>query len=243
LGRLARSTPLRAQLIGLLGLAAGSAGAVPLDLEDASSRSILVESFGVTVPAGYAVSGGMGIVTISATDHELLRPHSLDPVPGSFTPLVLRIDLGDGSATSDQASGAWETPPQSESFTQGPLSTEAAAGYVQSPDLPALFCESQQQVNELCLIEPLFCGATCVIVPGSRYDGNTGHVLLVGGEERIGCDGGVCFGPLTFFSQLQPVLSEDPTAKVVPSLHFGGRAALAAALLLLGMLSAARRSA
>jgi hypothetical protein len=226
------------RLLALAGLVAGPAAAEPLDLQDPTPRSIQVELGGVVVSAGYAIQAGAGAVTISAESHEQLRPHFLAPVPGSFTPLTLTLDLAQGIVTSSQASGAWETQPLAESFTQGPLSTETLAGYLQSTQLPPLLCTSQQQVDDFCLIQPIFCGAVCVPVPGSRFDPDTGEIALVGGEERFGCDGGACFGPYVYFALLDPVLSE--LAAPVPSLGSVGRVALPLALALLAATYAAR---
>jgi hypothetical protein len=217
--------------LSAIALLAEPAGAEPLDLDDPAPRAIEAAFPGVVVPASYEVQGGNGIVTVSAESHELLRGHSLDAVPGSFTPLILTIALADGSGTSSQASGAWESPPLSESFTQGPLSTEAVAGMVQSSQLPALFCTSQQQLDEACLVEPIFCGAVCVLVPGRRYDADTGQIVMVGSEERIGCDGAVCFGPYLFFSALGPILSEVDAPPSVPALGLAAEIALGVALL------------
>jgi hypothetical protein len=70
-----------------------------------------------------------------------------------------------------------------------------------------------------------------VLVPGSRFDTDTGAVALVGGEERFGCDGGACFGPYLYFALLDPVLSE--LAAPVPSFGSAGLVALALVLVLL----------
>jgi hypothetical protein len=224
-------------LLACTGLLAAPAGAEPLDLEDATPRTIQVEMQGVVVSAGYAVQAGAGVVSISAESHQQLRPHFLEPVPESFTPLTLTIDLADGSGTSSLASGGYESYPLSESFTQGPLSTETVAGYMQGNSLPPLYCASQQQIDEACLLQPIFCGVVCVPVAGSRFDPDTGEVALVGGEERLGCDGGLCFGPYVYLGLLDPVLSE--LAAPVPSLGSVGRVALPLALLLLAAARAA----
>jgi hypothetical protein len=201
-------------LTSLLGLAwvcgsAQHAQAVPLDLLDVAPRTIVAEfTYGGPQAAQYSVTGGVGEVHLSPESHQQVRPSFIEPVPESFTPLVLHIDLADGSATSELATGGYASPPLSETFVQGPLSTDAVAGFVSGNSLPPLFCTSQQQVNEWCLLVPLFCGAVCNPVAGSAYDPATGVLELVGPEERVGCDGAVCAGPFVYLGTLSPSLSE-----------------------------------
>jgi len=229
------ATPSRSLVMGCLALLCGlSARAEPLDLQDPTPRPVQVDWQGQTAVAGFAVDGDSAVVSLSAEAHEQLRPHFLEPVPGSFSPLVITIDRSLGVGTSSQASGAWASGPTSASFVQGPLSTEATAGFVQSSQLPPLLCTSQQELDDACLIVSLYCGAVCVIVPGSHFDPDTGGIGLVGGEEQSGCDGAICSGPFVYFSQLDPVLSEI-AAPALPSLGDAGMLVLAGGLLLAGL--------
>lgn len=225
---------------GLLTAPGPSARAQPLDPYDATPRAIQVEqeissdpgvvgqSYGPPLPASYSASDNVGTVVIPIESHEQMRS-GLQPLPGTFTPIVIKIDLTDLSAASQSASGAGQNTTFMASFTQGPLSNSALAGYV-TGDLSPLFCTSQQEVDDACTIQPLFCGQTCAIVPGSPYDPATGKVNLVGSETQEGCEGAVCFGPFTFFSEQGDLrFSEDPQA--IPALSGAGLWILGALLL------------
>ena len=81
--------------------------AVPLRILDTTSRAVFVEiesssnidtvgqSFGGPVyPASYSATGGIGTLVISAATHEAMYAGNFPaPVPGSFTPIVIEIDL------------------------------------------------------------------------------------------------------------------------------------------------------
>lgn len=155
------------------------------------------------------------------------RSHSLC----TFTPIVIEIDLATLTATSQTASGALESGPILMAFVQNPLGTEAAAGYMTGGDITApIFCTSQAEVDALCMIEPIFCGAICVVVPGSPYDAATGEINLVGSEEQQGCNGAVCGGPFVLFTPRGDLRLTEPLVQGVPSLGPGAGLLLGALL-------------
>ena len=201
-----------------------------VEVEISSDLSIVGESFGPTYQATYSASGNVGTLVIPVTSHEEMREGFLTPIPGTFTPIVIEIDLTTFAATSQTASGALQSGPVTMAFVQHPLSTEATAGYITGGDITSpLFCTSQLEVDELCLIVPAFCGAICVVVPGSPYDAATGKINLVGSEEQQGCDGAVCAGPFVYFTGRGDLRLTEPLVLGVPTLGPGG-------ILLLGML-------
>ena len=191
--------------------AANAQGGAPLDVADPTPRSVFVQvesssnlatvgqSFGPAFPATWSASGGTGTLTISAATHEQMRPEGLAPVPGTFTPIVVHIDLTTLQATSQSASGQMADGGLTFGFTQNPLGTTTAGGFM-TPTVPPLFCASQAQVDQLCSFVPSFCGKTCSLVPGSAYDPATGRVNLIGSETQSGCDGGLCQGPFDMFT-------------------------------------------
>lgn len=198
--------------IGMLPLAlAAAAAAEPLDVNDPMPRDVLVQlesssdpaavgqSFGPALPATYSASGGVGAFVIPVETHEAMRAF-LPPVPGSFTPITIQIDLATHAASSQPAGGAMADGPITFSFSLSALSTAATAGFVGPNFSPPLLCTSQQQIDDLCPVFPPICGKTCIFVSGSAYDPGTGKVNLVGGESQSGCDGAVCQGPFTLFS-------------------------------------------
>jgi hypothetical protein len=233
-----------AALLALLDLPATAAWAqgAPLDVTDATPRGVFVQvedssdlgvvgqSFGPAFPASYSVSGSTGTLTISAETHEQMRSGgALPPVSGSFTPIVIQIDLGSLAATSQVASGAFASGPVSASFTQQALGTATAGGFA-GPSVPPLFCTSQAQIDQLCAFVPSFCGQTCTLVPGSAYDTATGRVNLIGRETEYGCDGSICFGPFDYFTQRGDLrLSEGAEIPALPGLAAGALALLLAA--------------
>lgn len=200
----------------------------PLDLNDPTPRAVLVEletstapgtvgaSFGAPLPATYSASGGTGTLVIPVESHEAMRAGLL-PVPGSYTPIVIEIDLATGAATSQPASGAQADAGQTFSFALSALSTAAPAGFV-GPQFPPLFCTSQQEIDNLCPSFPPICGKTCTLVPGAPYNAATGKLDLVGSETQQGCDGTFCQGPFTFFSTQGDLrLSEGPEVPALPA--------------------------
>ena len=205
-----------------------------VQVENSANRAVVGQSFGPPFPAIWSVSGNIGTVTISAATHEQMRSgESFPPVPNSFTPFVIQIDLTGLTATSQVASGAFASGVHSFSFVQQVLATTTSGGFV-GPDLPPLFCTSQQQLDELCPIEPLFCGQTCTLVPGSAYNPANGKVNLIGREAVTACDG-ICSGPFDYFATHGDLrLTELPVIPALPApggvLLFGLLAASALAL-------------
>ena len=196
---------LRLVVVRRRAVRAGAAdAAVPLQLLDTTARQVVVEienssaidtvgqTFGADFPASYPVAGGSGRVVISAATHEAMwAGYFPAPVPGSFTPIVIEIELATHHAMSQVASGGFASGPLTEGFTQGVLRSDATAGVIVS-GVPPFTCASQAQVDIFCQFAPQFCGKTCSFVAGSAYASATGKVNLVGTESRSGCDGGVC---------------------------------------------------
>jgi hypothetical protein len=191
--------------------AADAQGSAPLDVSDPTPRSVLVQvenssnlatvgqSFGPAFPATWSASGNTGTLTISAATHEQMRSGGLDPVPGTFTPIVITIDLVTLGATSQAASGQLTSGGLVFNFYQQALGTATTGGFA-GPSVPPLFCTSQAQIDQICQIVPSFCGQTCTLVPGHAYDPATGRVNLIGPETQSGCDGTVCQGPFDMFT-------------------------------------------
>ena len=236
-----RHRSARFALLGLrLGIAwapaTALAQATPLDVADPTPRAVLVQvetssnlatvgqSFGPLLPATYSAAGGVGTLVIPVASHEAMRAGGIPPVPGSFTPIVIQIDLATHAASSQSAGGAQAGGGQTFSFSLSALSTSGPAGFV-GPTFPPLFCTSQQQVNDLCPVFPPICGKTCTLVPGSPYDPGTGKLNLVGSETQQGCDGSLCQGPFTFFTGFGDLRVFEPD--VVPALPWPAAALLA----------------
>ena len=242
-------------LSGALALCASARADVePLDPFDPTPRQILVEleissdvgavgvSYGPPLPASYSTSGGIGTVVIPIESHEQMRGGSLEPIPGTFTPFVIEIHLGDLSAASQSASGALQSGGLLFGFTQNPLGTDTLAGYMSGETNVPGFCTSQQEIDDLCRIDPTYCNITCEIVPGAAYSPATGKLNLVGSESVQGCDGPFCFGPFLFFGKNGDLRLSEVAA--VPALPAPGPGILAAFLLLAGLAAltgAARR--
>lgn len=211
------------------------ARAVFVEIENSSNIDTLGQSYGPVFPATYSASGGVGTLVISAATHEAMYSGDFPaPVPGSFTPIVIEIDLATRHATSQVASGAFASGPLTGSFTQGVLQSNAVLGVIVS-GVPPFTCASQAQVDFLCTIAPQFCGKTCSLVSGSAYDPATGKVNLVGSRTESGCDGGVCQGPFTLFTPRGDLRLSEPFVPAVPALS-----PYATALLLGAILVAAR---
>ena len=214
--------------------ASASAAEQPLDLTDPTPRTIFValensaevsivgQSFGPSLPASYSASGGIGTVLISAATHELLREFFLPPVPESFSSIVIEINLNTLEAVTQGASGAFANPPLFLSFSRSALSTQGLAGFISHPDVPSsIFCSSQAELDELCLVVPLLCGAICVFLPGAPYDSATGKLNLVGSETQNGCDGGVCFPEIDVLTEQGDLRLTESVATPVPVLGPG----------------------
>jgi hypothetical protein len=225
-------------------LAPLGAASEPIDLNDPMPRSVLFQvesstnpatvgqSFGgPSLPATYSASGGTGTLVIPVESHEALRG-GLTPVPGSFTPIVISIDLATHAATSQPAGGqATDGGNLSFSWSLHALTTNGTAGFVGPNFTPPLLCTSQQQIDEFCQFYPPICGKTCIQVAGSAFDPASGKVNLVGGEDQSGCDGTVCQGPFTVFTLLGDLRLLE--ANQVPAVPW-----TASPLLALGLLAA-----
>lgn len=243
-----RRRTARSSWLALVALAPAHAFAqTPLDVNDPTPRDVLVQletsanlgvvgvTYGPALPATYSASGGVGTLVIPVASHEAMRS-GLPPIPGSFTPVVIHIDLTTLAASSEAASGAQGQGQFGLSFTLNPLNTTGPAGFI-GPTLPPLFCTSQQQVDDLCPVFPPICGETCTLVPGSLYDPGTGKVNLVGSETQQGCDGAVCQGPFTYFTRFGDLRLLE--ADVVPALPWP--TAMLLALLLLAAAASSTR--
>ena len=190
-----------------------------VELEISSDRSVVGQSYGPPVSALYSASGGIGTLVIPVESHEELRPFT-----GELQPVVIEIDLVDFSAVSS-TSGL--DPVLLAAFSED-LGTETLAGVALVEGLP-FFCTSQQEIDDLCLIDPLYCRATCVLVPGAPYDPNTGKINMVG-AETIFCHFSAC--PYDLFSEFGDMRFTEP--QTIPALP----PAALALLSLLIMLSA-----
>ncbi len=192
-----------------------------VELEISSDLSVVGQSYGPPVSALYSASGGIGTLVIPVESHEELIPFT-----GELQPVVIEIDLVDFSAVSS-TSGL--DPVLLAAFSED-LGTETLAGYA-LVELQPFFCTSQQEIDDLCLIDPLslYCGATCVLVPGAPYDPNTGKINMVG-AETIFCQFSAC--PYDLFSEFGDMRFTEP--QTVPALP----PAALALLSLLIMLSA-----
>ena len=230
---------------------AAVAAVVPLRIDDATPRPVYIQvenssdlatvgqSFG-TFLATYSASAGVGTLTVDPQTFSQFEPIAIPPVPGSFTPFVIQIDLATKHATSQAASGTYAAGGQSQSFTLHPLASNATLGFT-GPGIPPLPCVSQQQVDAWCPIVPMFCGKTCTLVSGSAYDASSGEVNLVGSETLSGCDGSFCQGPFDFFSGRGDLRLTEELAPPIPALSQPGKLTLAW-LLAAAVLVGARRS-
>jgi hypothetical protein len=241
----------------VLGFASSTldAGAsVPLRILDTPARQVFVEiesssnidtvgqSYaGPAYPATYSATGSVGTLVISAATHEsMYAGYYPAPVPGSFTPIVIEIDLATRHATSQVASGGFLSGQVSGGFTQGVLQSNAVVGVIVS-GVPPFTCASQAQVDFLCTIAPQFCGKTCSLVSGSAYDPATGKVNLVGSRTESGCDGGICQGPFTYFTSRGDLrLSEPFFPPPVPALTPSATALLLGAILAVALAASSR---
>ena len=190
-----------------------------VELEISSDLSVVGQSYGPPVSALYSASGGIGTLVIPVESHQ-----ELIPFPGELQPVVIEIDLVDFSAVSS-TSGL--DPVLLAAFSED-LGTGTLAGYA-LVELQPVFCTSQQEIDDECLINPLYCGATCVLVPGAPYDPNTGKINMVG-AETIFCQFSAC--PYDLFSEFGDMRFTEP--QTIPALP----PAALALLSLLIMLSA-----
>jgi hypothetical protein len=230
-----------ARIAAFVALAACEAHAqeIPLVITDSRPRAILVRfeqsldpatvgaSFGPAWPASWSVSAGVGRVELSAETHGLARADGeglgLAPVPGTFAPIAIEIDLATLEATSVPTSGSLAGGQLFLGFATNALDTQATAGFI-GPNAGALLCSSQQQIDDACPSIPFLCGKTCTLVTGAPYDPISGMLHLVGSESKQSCDGAQCQGPLAVFAttgdlRLQEVAESVPVAST--SLRLG----------------------
>ena len=234
----------------LLASAVHAQGGAPLDVSDPTSRSVFVQvesssspgtvgqTFGPVFPATWTVSGNTGTLTISIATHEQMRSDWLTPVPGTFTPIEIQIDLTTLHVTSLPNSGYTAEGGSYFQFDQQTLRSDTIGGYV-APSGPPLFCASQADVDLYCSWFGLFCGQGCALVPGHAYDPASGLANLVGIEHQGGCHEGYCFSA-AFFAQRGDLRFTEAVA-VVPALPLPAASALAALLVGLAAALAPRR--
>lgn len=241
---MATSTRRKLLTAGALAILATDAGAAPpLQITNATPRSILVQvessgapdavaqNFGAIFPATYSATGNVGTVVISAATHaDMYLGFIPAPVPGSFQPYVIEIDLTTLHATSQPTSGGFQSGPLTMGFSQGVLTSNGTAGVVVA-GVPPFACTSQAQVDGFCAIVPLFCGKTCSIVSGSAYAAGSGKLNLVGNESVTGCDGSLCQGPFTYFTPRGDLKLLETITPSVPTLAPWAIALLIGALL------------
>lgn len=211
--------------------ASASLAAPPLDVQNPTPRTVLVEwenstdlsavgvSYAPPVDASYSASGNVGTLVIPIASHETIRSAIGVPLPGTFSSVTIEIDLTTLEATSQTANGSIATGDGSHGviFTQNPLSSSGTGGYATSAGgVPfAAFCTSQADVDALCTTIPSFCSATCQLVASDAYEASSGEVNMVGSDDATFCVPG-CIGPLVIFSQWGDLrFSEAP--KPVPS--------------------------
>jgi hypothetical protein len=200
------------------------------------------QTFGPDFPASYSASGNVGTLVISAATHEAMwAGYFPAPVPGSFAPIVIEIDITTRHAVSQATSGSFASGQLGEGFNQGPLRSDATQGVVVA-GVPPFTCTSQAQVDMICTFFPQFCGKTCSFVVGSAYDPASGKVNLVGSESRTGCDGGVCQGPFTFFTPRGDLRLTEEFSPAVPALAPLATALLLATLTLAALAALQRRA-
>jgi hypothetical protein len=222
--------------------ARAAAQEIPLQVADPTPRPVLVrfetssdpaqvgQSFGPAWPATWSVSAGVGRVEVSAETHAQARAAGeglgYAPVPGSFSPIVVEIDLATLEATSEPTGGELVNPPLGFGFATRALDTTATGGFI-GPDLGNLHCTSQQQIDDLCPSVPFLCGKTCTIVPGEPFDPASGKLHLVGSESQQGCDGSLCSGPFEVFARSGDLRLVEVAAAPLPAASPPLRAALA----------------
>ncbi len=213
--------------------ASASLATIPLDVQDPTPRTILVErenstdrsvvgvSYGPPVEASYSASGNVGTLVMPIASHETMRSDGgLVPDPGTFSTLTIEIDLTTLEVTSQTATGTLligGTPGYGYAFTQNPLTSNGTVGYITGNMffVSPFICTSQAEVDALCVNNPALRGETCEFVAGAGYDAASGKVNLVGDEEQIVCPGG-CLAPNLHFPDYGDLRFSE-TGAVVPS--------------------------
>ncbi len=198
----------------LLLLAHGEVLARPLDSSNPTARSIQVEFeispdlttvgqvYAPPIAAQYSASGNVGTVVIPSAEYEAF----VGWPALSISDITIEIDLTTLEAQVVDTAGSVSDPPFAEFVFSWNLDTTQPAGFV---DLfEPLHCSSQAQVDDICLFLPVFCGATCVLVPGAGYDAATGKLNMVGFEFQSGCGETGCLDVNQFLARGDLRLSE-----------------------------------
>jgi hypothetical protein len=209
--------------------ASASLAMTPLDVQDPTPRTVLVEwenstdlsavgvSYAPPVDASYSASGNVGTLVIPIVSHETMRAGGgLLPLPGTFSAVTIEIDLTTLEVTSQTANGTLTTVDETYgvAFTQNPLTSNGTAGYIAGEGIPLpISCTSQADVDALCAIVPAYCSGTCQLVAGAAYEASSGEVNMVGTEDQLQCFGG-CIGPFVAFSQYGDLRFSEMTPTV-----------------------------
>ncbi len=123
------SNLVRSSWVMVLALLAGACGS---STETVTAPTNARCGLQAAVPTdAFAASGGTGTLVIPIESHQALRMSpAIPPVPGSFTPFVISIDLATGAATSQPTSGGSIIGPgQAAVFVQQALGTGTLAGF------------------------------------------------------------------------------------------------------------------
>lgn len=210
------------------------ARAEPLDVANLAERSILIEVPGAAlqIPGSYGpkLVGGIpslteGEVEIAAADYESYLAEVGDspggvPVPGSFSDVILVVDVPSLSVTADPVTGQVDLMVGPLADLVRTLGTARTAGFQTVQIFPGTF------ITIYCDGPTVF--GPCQIVPGSPFDTATGEFTMVGDDTLTHPDiTDPRFGK--YFASNSFRLIEVPLA--VPGLGSWGIAALAAALL------------
>ncbi len=210
------------------------ARAEPLDVADLAARSILIEVPGTAlqIPGNYGpkLVGGIpslteGEVEIAAGDYESYLAEVGDspggvPVPGSFSDVILVVDVPSLSVTADPITGQVDISVGPLADRVRTLGTARTAGSQVVQVAPGvfftIFCDGPTEFGP------------CQIVPGSPFDTATGEFTMVGDDTLTHPD---ITDPrfAKYFASNSFRLNESPLA--VPGLGSWGLAALATALL------------
>ncbi len=196
---------------GLLGVAL-PVRAVPVDLSDATPRTVLVEvdeflddyaaigaGFGAPVEGQFASDGVTAVVTVSGGVIEALVDQvfagAASAVPGSFSDYLVAIDVATGAVLSATVDGQVTVP----ILGTISLAQTASSGQVAGFKLTNIFGYTL----------PIHCtsGVDCTIVPGLPYDPASGQLNAVGVIATV-FDVFTPFGDLRL-SELTPPLDCD----------------------------------
>lgn len=194
----------RTVLLVLLLAASRALAQQPLDLADVAARSVLVEieistaldavgvQYSDPLPASFSVVGDVARVVVDSATYEAYLLEGTQGVQITASDFVVEIDLTTLEAVNDPPStGTVILSHAGYAFTRT-LDTQRVAGFANGGPAGPLHCSSQQEIDDLCMIVPDYCGVLCVIVPGAPYDAATGEINLVGFENQDGCGEAGC---------------------------------------------------